>query len=282
MKGVSEVILGATLILVAILAVVLGLIFVLLAELYCSLLLRRRNLRDSNSDNAIPIATTQTITTTTRANASPSHTSHPQQQSPPPPFSSIYAQGVLQAPRSMLLPTVSRKEDIAGPKKQLSEFLHQVVEIQTQESNASPCQVGVLSASSSSFQPEMLMSKAPQKPIHKDTDQPCSGGGEHLELVYISNPIYESQGSGENTPFMTPETSPSRLESGSSGEASSPPCGASSYTPPLSPMKKLPAEASCSVSLRDSRSLGTSGSDFHSNKCLSSLFSASPCTSPAW
>ncbi|XP_061343826.1 uncharacterized protein LOC133289839 [Gastrolobium bilobum] len=282
MKDTSKVIMGATLVMVVTLAVVLGLILVLLAELYCSLLLRRRQLRNSNS-NAIPTATTQT--TTTRPNASsPSHTQHPQQlYSPPPPFSSIYTQGVLQAPRSILLPAVSCKEDVAEPKKQNTE-LHRVVQIQTQESNASLCKVRVLSASS---QP---------KPTHEDSlpgststtslcpDKPYSVG-EHL--VYISNPIYEndeSQASGSDTPFETPDTSPSRFISGSSEEddvAQASPCGTHSppCTPPLTPMKKLPAEA-CSVSLRDARSLG--GSDSHCNSGISSSYSGSPCTSPSW
>ncbi|KAE9464536.1 hypothetical protein C3L33_03645, partial [Rhododendron williamsianum] len=42
MKGTSKVIMGATLVMLAILATVLGLVLVLLAELYCSMLLRRR------------------------------------------------------------------------------------------------------------------------------------------------------------------------------------------------------------------------------------------------
>ncbi|XP_020220634.1 uncharacterized protein LOC109803460 [Cajanus cajan] len=284
MKGTSKVIMGATLVMVVTLAVVLVLIFVLLAELYCSLLHRRRHLQNSNSNNTIP-ATTTTQPTTARANASsPSHTtSHPQQQSPP--FRSIYAQGVLQAPRSILLPAISCKEDKAGPRKHYSE-LHQVVQIQIQprESNsiASPSP------------PPSFVSIAPSKPNHQHplpmgknpchNDNKLCSGGEHL--MYISNPIYEndeSQGSGANTPFETPDTSPSRLEKvGSSEEDEATPCVTHSppYTPPLTPMKKLPAEA-CSVSLRGARSLGTSCSDSRSNNGLSSS-SGSPCTSPSW
>ncbi|TKY60897.1 hypothetical protein E2542_SST18000 [Spatholobus suberectus] len=283
MKGTSKVILGATLVMVVTLAVVLVLIFVLLAELYCSLLHRRRRLRNSNSNNTIPTATTTTQPTTTRANASPSHTTSS------PPFRSVYAQGVLQAPRSILLPAVSCKEDKAGPRKQkhYSE-LHRVVQIQIQpqesNSNASPSP------------PPSFISITPSKPNHEHplpgstignlchVNKHCSGG-EHL--VYISNPIYEndeSQGSGANTPFETPDTSPSRLErSGSSEEDEATPCVTHSsppHTPPLTPMKKLPAEA-CSVSLRDARSLGTSCSDSRSNNGLSSS-SGSPCTSPSW
>lgn len=254
---------GATLVMVVSLAVVLGLILVLLAELYCSLLLRRRRqLRTTAA--AVPTAVT------TRTNASPSsHTpsSYFQQHSPPPPapplpFTSIYAHGVLQAPRSFLFPAVSSKVDVAEAKRQLSE-LHQVIQMQTQTASSPP------------------------KPIQEGQDslQGSSGPtscGEHL--VYISNPIYEneeSKASGENTPFETPHTSPSHLErSGSSGEDEVAQVSPSN-TPPVTPMKKLPAEA-CSVPLRDARSLGTSGSESHSNNGLSSSSSGTPCTSPSW
>ncbi|KAI9081366.1 hypothetical protein K1719_036707 [Acacia pycnantha] len=71
----------------------------------------------------------------------------------------------------------------------------------------------------------------------------------------------------EQTSFETPDTSPSRLErSGSSSggnEDDDKVEAEESGSPPLFPMKKLPAEA-CSVSLSNGRSLGTSGSDSHS------------------
>ena len=290
MKGTSKVIMGATLVMVVSLAVVLGLILVLLAELYCSLLLRRRQLRNTNSAT-IPTAFQ---TATTRANVSPSQALHPQEQSPPSLFSGIYAHGVLQAPKSFFFPEAASNEGGGDPKQQLSELSH-IIQIQTQEFNASPHQIGLLSGSSP---PTKLKSKIPTKSIqaapHEDStsstvclDKSCSGG-EHL--MYISNPIYEnddgSKPSGSNTPFETPGTSPSRLErSGSSGddEVAQPQASTQSpaYTPPLTPMKKLPAEAS-SVSLRDARSLGTSGSDSYGNNGLSSSSSGSPCTSPSW
>ena len=54
MKGASKVIMGATLVMVVSLAIVLGLILVLLVELYCSLLLRRRRqLKDSTASYTI-------------------------------------------------------------------------------------------------------------------------------------------------------------------------------------------------------------------------------------
>lgn len=275
---------GATLVMVVTLAVVLVLIFVLLAELYCSLLLRRRHLRNSNSNSTLPTATTQPITA--RANASPSHTtSLPQQESPP--FNSIYAQGVLQAPRSILLPAISVKEEKVGPRKQnhYSEF-HQVLQIRIQPQelnpNASPSPPPSFISIASS-KPNPLPGSTIENLRHDD-----KRGGEGEHLVYISNPIYEndeSQVSGANTPFETPDTSPSRLEKSDSSEEdeATSPCvthSPPSCTPPLTPMKKLPAEA-CSVSLRDARSIGTSCSDSRSNNGLSSS-SGSPCTSPSW
>ncbi|XP_019457439.1 PREDICTED: pollen-specific leucine-rich repeat extensin-like protein 2 isoform X2 [Lupinus angustifolius] len=299
MKGTSKVIMGATLVMVVSLVVILGLILVLLAELYCSFLLHRRQMRNSN-----PQTTTTATTTTTIANAfSPSHspTLHPphQQQQhspppppppPPPPFTSICSQGVLQAPRSILFPPFSSIHDLHEPKKQhqqLSE-LHQIIPIQTQDLNANANEnsycIGLVSVPSSL---ESFMSRAPSKPSQQDSfqgtttaiDKTCSGG-EHL--VYISNPIYENEEGKEsepNTPFETPDTSPSRLEiNGSSSsddddddEVEVSHCGVQTFpcTPPLTPMKKLHGpEKDSSVSLRDARSLGTSGSDSHSKNVL--------------
>lgn len=277
MKGTSKVIMGATLIMVVTLAVVLGLILVLLTELYCSLLLRRRrHLRASATASAA-------AATTIRTNASSSSpTSHPQQNHPPL-FSSIYAQGVIQAPRSFLFPLVSSKEELTEAKKQLVELHQQAIQIQTRDFITSPRHLGLVSASSPS---------QPVQEVHgsvQEGDDDTSKGticGEHL--VYISNPIYENDeegkesSSGSDTTFQTPHTSPSRLETiGSSGEdeegQASPLCN----TPPLSPMKKLPAEAS-SVSLKDATSLGNSPSESHTNNGLSSSSSATPCTSLSW
>ncbi|CAL0312473.1 unnamed protein product [Lupinus luteus] len=277
MKSTSKVIMGATLVMVVILALVLGLILVLLAELYCSLLLRRRR----HFRNTIPTTTTIQTTTATE-NASPSHTSqsHPQQQ-PPPPFSNTYSHGFVHAPRSFFLPTLTSKEDLAAQKKLHSELHH----------------VGVLAASS---QTESFLSKPSPKPTKENSLQgsvsgnhsvshvkPCSGR-EHL--VYISNPIYgsdRSNVSGEDTPFGTPSTSPSHLERcGSSKEddmAMTSPYGTHSppHAPVLSQTKKLAAEA-CSDSLRNARSLGTSASGSHTNNGAISSSSGSPCTSPSW
>ncbi|XP_057447124.1 uncharacterized protein LOC130738958 [Lotus japonicus] len=286
MKGTSKVIMGATLVMVVTLAIVLALILVLLAELYCSLLLRRRKLRNTNS-NTLP--TTATTATAPSPSHSPRHS-----PPPPPPFTSIYAQGVLQAPRTVLFPCT--EQDMAEPKKQ-------GIHVQTQESNASTLSgIGLVSISPSPL--SSFISRAPPKPVHQEKSSEgeevaCGGGGGGEHLVYISNPIYENE-EGEtsgaaNTPFETPESSPSHFErscssSGDDDDADAAAAAAadddeaeqtSPYTPPLTPMKKLPAEGS-SVSLRDARSLGTSGSDSRSVNGPSSSSSASPCTSPSW
>ncbi|KAG5142220.1 hypothetical protein JHK82_017915 [Glycine max] len=227
MKGTSKFIMGATLVMVVSLVIVLGLILVLLAELYCSLLLRRRQLRKKT--NTIPISTTQT--TTTIPNSSPSHTPQHSPSPPPPPFSNVYSQGVLQAPRSFLFPCKD-------------------------EPNATPRGIGLVSVSSSPL--ASFLARAPPQSLLQvgasDNESPCvdnnkySCGGVEQHLVYISNPIYENGSSGEDD-----------------AQGSPPP----SLTPPLTPMKKLPAQGS-SVSLRGATSLGTSGSG------------GAPCTSSSW
>ncbi|KAK4604200.1 hypothetical protein RGQ29_012631 [Quercus rubra] len=292
MRGTSKVIMGATLVMVVSLAIVVGLILVLLAELYCSLLLRRRQLRDTNSETATTTTAIATVPTTTSTPSS--EPSQPQNQSSPPPLRSFYAQGVLNAPRSLLFPAFSTKEDNAESKKQHSKLHHIIDVLQTQETNTSPRQIGLLSASSSPPTPSVhLTTPKPIQEVHIQGgggDTTCndkdSGFGEHF--MYISNPIYDNDArpSRVDTPFETPDTSPSRLEmSGSSGDdevAQTSPCSPSSpTTPPLTPMKKLPAEA-CSVSLKNARSLGTSGSESNSNNGHSSSSSGSPCTSPSW
>ncbi|XP_047155618.1 proline-rich receptor-like protein kinase PERK8 [Vigna umbellata] len=267
MKATSKFIMAATLVMVVTLAIVLGLILVLLAELYCSLLLHRRQLRKKNNSNTtIPISATPATTTTSKA--PPLLTPHSPPPPPPPPFASAYSQGVLQAPRSFLFPCKD-------------------------EENPTTRGIGLVSLSSPSPLASFLARAPPPQSLQPGADEkPCGSGVEHL--VYISNPIYENElevkARRVNTPFETPNTSPSRLErSGSSGEDDDRngggACGCSrsppSLTPPLTPMKKLPAEGS-SVSLRDATSLGTSGSDTQSINGPSSSSSDTPSTSPSW
>ncbi|XP_057506395.1 uncharacterized protein LOC130789610 [Actinidia eriantha] len=243
--GTSRVIIGATLVMVGTLAIVLGLILVLLFELYCSLLLRCRRLPTTTSN--------PTATATATPNSSSSHTHQPQS------LQSFYAQGVLQAPRIFLYPQVGTKE---------------ANKLDIEKQHAQPHQ-----------EPNSSISVTSPKPMEKAQLQGgsiangCGGEG----FVYISNPIYHGTG-GEDTPFETPHSSPLRLETGGSYSSSSSDgkeqCSLPN-TPPLKPMKELPAEA-CSVSLRDAKSLATSGSDSNSKYGLYSSSSGSPCTSPSW
>ncbi|KAK8595613.1 hypothetical protein V6N13_000318 [Hibiscus sabdariffa] len=247
MKGASKVIMGATLVMVVTLAIVLALILVLLAELYCSLLLRRRRSRKHSTTNTATAPTTPTITDSTTS-----------------PLSSFHAQGVLHAPRDFLFPAA---------------------ELRGREPNTRPHRIGILSPTS----PSTSFAASPNN-AEETSVQACSGssGSGVEDLVYISNPVYDNDAAAD-TPFETPDTSPSRLEkiSGtSSGEEDEKGCfgmySPPPFTPPLSPMKELPAQA-CSVPLRDVGSLATSVSDSNCNDGISSSSSScSPRTSPSW
>jgi hypothetical protein len=277
MKDTSKVIIGVTLVMVITLAFVIALILVLLAELYCSLLLRRHKLKNKNTN------THQTLnnTKTTLTNVSPSHV---------PNFSNIYSQGVLQAPRNILFPSIEK--NVSKEQQQKNNLHHQVVHIES-----------LISSPTLSMSPFTSRAPPQQQQPQKNTITHETNVGEiscleeKNQLVYISNPIYENEEEKESgleldTPFETPDSSPSHLEKSDSScddvEAEiqvevgvDSPC----YTPPLTPMKKLDAEA-CSVSLRDVRSLGTTnGSDSiisRSVNGLSSSSSVSPSTSPSW
>ncbi|KAF7848875.1 hypothetical protein BT93_L1477 [Corymbia citriodora subsp. variegata] len=267
MKGTSKVIMGATLVMAGSLAIVLGLVLVLLAELYCSLLLRRRRLQ-------------KTAAATSDAPAPAPPAASPSAAPLPPPrrtssLSSFYAQGVLDAPRSLLFPAVSRDVGRTEPKLK-----------------PSPRQIGLAAAASS---PNFASISATQQVQNFPVQGSYSYGNISEHLVYISNPIYDDDGNRPNrtanTPFETPDSSPSRLEAGASSsddddkdiEAAESSSRQSPVTPPLTPMKKLPAQA-CSVPLRDAGSLCTSGSESHthSHNGLSFSSTGTPSTSPSW
>ncbi|KAG8376008.1 hypothetical protein BUALT_Bualt09G0018300 [Buddleja alternifolia] len=82
-----KVIMGATVVMVATVAIILGLVLVLLAELYCSLLLRR-----------CPHHPRKSSSTPTNAAQLPNLSPTPSTLSP------FYAPGVVRAPRSFLFP----------------------------------------------------------------------------------------------------------------------------------------------------------------------------------
>ncbi|KAL3839869.1 hypothetical protein ACJIZ3_024460 [Penstemon smallii] len=237
---------GATVLMVVILAIVLGLVLFLLAELYCSLLLGRRR---SSRKKA-------TTATNNAVENSP-------QQPNAPSLLTFYSQGVLQAPRNFLFPTVSDTNKLVDLEKQFPQ------------------------SSTPQFDPwpvEQLYLPSASTSSRHDGEQ----------LMYICNPIYDNEAIrlvsniADNTPFETPDTSPSRLETigssstgGTNSAVSSPSSAAVVITPPLTPMKRLlvPAEAS-SICLRDARSLCTTGSDSISNynEGILSSSSGSPCT----
>lgn len=227
--GASNLMMGLTLVLVICLAVVLSLVLVLLAELYCSAILRRRNHRNT---------ATSTAETTTN---------------PSQPVTNFYSQSILSAPRNILYPSLAGAgTGIENPPE-------------NQESKKD-----------SSFRNGYL------------ENNPNNENNE--DLVYISNPVFDdddengrrSKAAG-NTPFETPETSPSRLETeGSSGsdvegrEEEITSVKVVVETPPLTPMKKLPA------TVNDG---GDGGGDLNSNNCdggSSSSSSETPCTSLSW
>ncbi|XP_018500883.2 LOW QUALITY PROTEIN: uncharacterized protein LOC103938854 [Pyrus x bretschneideri] len=298
MKGTSKVIMGATLVMVVTLAIVVGLILVLLAELYCSLLLRRRQHKTNSYSNI--------VADSAAAPHLPS-TQQSQDHLTGPSLGSFL--GILCAPRSFLsLPVSSREEYCAVTKKQHSQLLQAFdIPVQNQEmlTNTSPCHIGIIMSIPS---PSISFVTSPQ-PTPDDKISPshsanCNenagggsrgcGGGAAEYFVYISNLIYDNETIGraaEQTLLSKRRTCRHQgwkwwgSSSSSSGtkRAQPTPSGPSNpiTTPPLTPLKKHPAEA-CSVSLRDARSLGTSGSDSNSNNGLSSSSSGSPSTSPSW
>ncbi|OIT40712.1 PREDICTED: uncharacterized protein LOC109236444 [Nicotiana attenuata] len=261
---------AATLVMVVSLAIVLGLVLVLLAELYCSLLIRQgRQLQKTP------------LNSTTSATAAQSSKEPPRQQqnhSTASTLSDFYAQGVLHAPRNFLIPAVTRNDKFdleMQSSPQVSSIHHQV---------------GLIFSSPHShpFISNLSPKLVHQFPLQCSTSsdiEGVDGGATKKQLVYISNPIYDNEAcrpSRGDTLFETPDSLPSRLEkihsSGKDDNGSGQSSLSSPSSLPLTPMKKLPAVA-CSVSLRDARSLGTSGT---SNSNNTSLSSGSPYTSPSW
>ncbi|GJV64410.1 hypothetical protein Tco_1475238 [Tanacetum coccineum] len=182
--GESNLMMGLTLVLVISLAnsSCTTKFLILLAELYCSVILRRRN------------TTTATTTSTTVNNH------HPQP-------SSLTNLGVLSAPRNLLYPTLAG--NVAGAGELAGD-------IEKQQNL------------------EVISDGYDRKSI--------SGRKDELGLFYISNPVFDDGENGRRkmgaTPFETPETSPSRLETEGDDEEEE---EIMSVTPPLTPMKKLPA-----------------------------------------
>ncbi|CAI0389937.1 unnamed protein product [Linum tenue] len=306
MKGASKVIMGATVVMVVGLGFVLTLVLILLAELYCNLILRRRQHRQQMAVVSSPDTTTPITTIPSSPHSNLLHNYHHSSPSPPP-------LGVLQAPRSFLFPAAKEAKRLISSRRNSHHDdscrqLHHVLELYDDLSTAaaSPQQIGLIRTppppASYSFSPQEIREISvvvppphhhnnQTSPVYKDAHSTA----EHF--ICISNPIYDNNkgvdhhgGSGrDDTPFETPDSSPSRLDSGGDVSSSSdeemtmtkatasPPVGSS--TPPLQPMKKLPAEAT-SVSLRDVVTV-SGGTDSNSNNGLLSS-SSSRSTSPSW
>ncbi|GAB2219766.1 hypothetical protein Droror1_Dr00007403 [Drosera rotundifolia] len=301
MKETSKVIMGATLVMVLSLAIVLCLVLVLLAELYCSVLLRRRQLRTMPKGS---------VTAANSAEAVEAPVAHGQDRPPmssASPLSSFIYQGVLDAPRSFLFPKLpsrreQRRREPDDVENQCSRFRRFLGVESSPGSNPSPCQPSILSSPSSPY--VTVGELGPSAPALVPEDVAVMTGGvrevgsrrrkEEL-VVYISNPVYDRNPNGrskriDDTPFETPDTSPSRLETDvSPGEdedkamqVEKSPCSPEVIsTPPLSPMKELPANA-CSVSLGTAGSPGSTGCESNSQNDASSSTLGTPCTSPSW
>ncbi|KAK9148895.1 hypothetical protein Scep_007652 [Stephania cephalantha] len=302
MKGSSKLVMVATLITALSLTMVLLLILVLLAQLYCSLLRNRR------LTNTTPTATAAATSTAFSSQLLSS------------PLSNVYAQGVLRAPRSFLFPVIIGKEE--QERRQLEQQerkhgLHKHQKLHQCQMSSSSHHIGnMVSATTSPLSPSFIsvVPRPPNPSIQevglKASTSSTSNGAEHF--VYISNPIYDNEASrrrpssnggdesDDHTPFETPDTSPSRLETGGCSSSSddeddseevgpkkgdhSSSCSSSSpappllatSTPPLTPMKKL--------SIGPNSSTGTCSliSQCCSSGTSSSSSCASPCTSPSW
>ncbi|XP_049346919.1 uncharacterized protein LOC125811467 [Solanum verrucosum] len=253
-SSTSKIIMGAILIMVVTLAIILGLLLVFLVEFFCSLLLSRRQ-RSKTPVNSGTTSITQPSPQCQRSKRGTNFAITSTTQPPPlecqsiapitSSHSSFYAQlGVLHVPRTYLFPKISTKDH------------HNIDDL------------------------EIVQNMSYPKLVHEVQSHQCSTSSTTIEeqFIYISNPIYDNTKIDHDTPFETPDTSPSCLELiiDSSSEEGEENCGIStcSSTPSsvlLTPMKKLPIEA-CSISLR-------SGS-INSNNYTSS--SGSPCTSPSW
>ncbi|GAB2217987.1 hypothetical protein Droror1_Dr00001202 [Drosera rotundifolia] len=270
MNGTSEAIVGATvLVTVTSLAIVFCLVLVVLAELYCSFLLSRRQLikGESSSD-------------TVAAEEAPSPQLPDQVLRVVAPLSSSISHGVLHVPSTFFsqhrTESAEEPDDIEKCSKK-----HQFLSTQSSPE---------ISTRSSLSERNIVRGESAR-------EVRCGRGKDQL-FVYISNPVYDRDSRMtliKDTPFETPETSPSRLEQGGyladdSDEhemvAKKFPSGVVSIstslaTPPLTPMKKLPSSA-CSVVLQDASLLVTSGSECNSHHGGPFSSSGTPCTSPSW
>lgn len=270
---------GATLILVLSLAVVLSLILVLLAELYCSLLLRRRSSTHTQDGNAAMVDEAPTQLQNRHEPSAPS-------------LGRFYSHGVLNnAPRNFLFPSLSisskheqQLSDMEKNSQQLSHFLGAVNSTYSSSEAPAPLQVIRILSSTPPSPSDREATQEQQAQLHSAVAHEGSRTSSKLEhpqhLVYISNPIFDEEEHYKNgtatTPYATPDTSPSRLGNTSSSsdeeeEEEGELINVRKQQQPNPPLKELPAsEASASDSQSHSINAAAGGS---------SSVSVTPCTS---
>ncbi|PWA90818.1 hypothetical protein CTI12_AA096170 [Artemisia annua] len=211
MKGTSNLIMWLTFVLVVSLAMVLGLVLLLLAELYCWPVIRRLRRRRISTPNGAPMTTT-----------------------------------------TILSPSLLESQETEND-----------VEKQCLDDNVD---------------------------IQKDCLNDSFNGS---SLVYISNPVFDNENVTKSTivddidqnvgtPFETPDSSPSRLETEDSDDESHEMEEISSkvvLTPSLSSTKKPAMDASLACSKDES--IGTSLSETNSTNGVMSSNLLTPCTSPS-
>ncbi|KAL2555193.1 uncharacterized protein Fot_08812 [Forsythia ovata] len=152
-KSTSKIVMGATIVMIVIVALVLAVVLILLAQLYCSLFLRRRNKSRFSPTNSIP-ATPQQINGLSAA---------------PSSLSSFYSQGVLPAPRNFLFPAIST--DLEKQNSQVdSSSMKQFVYISNPIYDTPP----FLTPNTSPSQLEETIETPPLTPMKKLPDEGCS------------------------------------------------------------------------------------------------------------
>ncbi|KAK9102628.1 hypothetical protein Sjap_019882 [Stephania japonica] len=285
MKGSSKLVMVATLVTALSLTMVLLLILVLLAQLYCSLL-RNRNRRLTNTT---PAAAASTTTATAFS---------PQLLSSP--LSSVYAQGVLRAPRSFLFPAIIGKEEQERRQQEQERKhglpkhhkLHQC-QVSIQEQSPSSHHIGNIISASTSPSPSFIsvVPKPPFIPQSKRLDWKLVVAAPMALSISFTYRIpfttmrlvegLETGGcssSNDDDEVDSEEVGLKKVDQPSSScSSSSPAPPLLATTPPLTPMKKLSIGP-------NSTSTGTCSliSQCCSSGMSSSSSCASPCTSPSW
>ncbi|CAH8363100.1 unnamed protein product [Eruca vesicaria subsp. sativa] len=182
---------------------------------------------------------------------------------------------------SLTLPTTTITPTATTTTTSLAQAISTTTNEPSPSSNINPLTTGVLQTP----KPFLITNKTY---LHNESPslQSSPVTVENDNFIYISNPMYTNDAttSKPTTPFETPESSPSRLETGDDSSSEE---DENNVTPALTPMKDLPEKA-CSVSLQDNaRSLESSASESNKDEDKDggglSTSSGSPSyTSPSW